>query len=150
MLRFFVHPEGSFFGPDGMPCAVLRRPEALDCRVRVPPETWSGLTRNPPCLGSEPQTSCIREPILSQPRHRPEEQSPNLSTQGVSECVCKDIADVCFNVEINIHNSFASSLLVDFNVETQIRTMFAFPLRELAKTLRLLVFNRLCYFDIVV
>ena len=25
----------------------------------IPPETWSCLTRNPPSLGFEPQTSCI-------------------------------------------------------------------------------------------
>ena len=42
-----------------MHCVVLWRPEALDCRVLIPPETWSGLTRNPPSLGFEPQTSCI-------------------------------------------------------------------------------------------
>ena len=28
----------SLFGPDGMPCVVLWRPEALDCRVLIPPE----------------------------------------------------------------------------------------------------------------
>ena len=31
----------SLFGPDGMPCVVLWRPEALDCRAPIPPETWS-------------------------------------------------------------------------------------------------------------
>ena len=35
---------------DGMPCVVLWRPGVLDCRVPTPPETWSGLTRNPPSL----------------------------------------------------------------------------------------------------
>ena len=39
----------SHFGPDGMPCVVLWRPEALDCRVRIPPEAWSGPTHNPHC-----------------------------------------------------------------------------------------------------
>ena len=36
----------------------------LDCRVLIPPETWNGLTRNPPSLGFETQTSCIWESIL--------------------------------------------------------------------------------------
>ena len=31
--------RGSLFCPDGMPYIVLWRPEALDCRVPVPPET---------------------------------------------------------------------------------------------------------------
>ena len=44
--------------PDGGPCVVLWRPDSLDCRVLIRPETWSGLTRNPPSLGFEPQTSC--------------------------------------------------------------------------------------------
>ena len=30
--------------------ALLWRPEALDCRVRVPPEACNGLTPNPPSL----------------------------------------------------------------------------------------------------
>ena len=47
------------FGPDGTPYVVLWRPEALDCRVDIPPETFSGLDRKPPSLGFEPQTSCI-------------------------------------------------------------------------------------------
>ena len=42
-----------------LPYVVLWRPEALDSRVLIPPEAWSGLTRNPPSLGFEPQTSCI-------------------------------------------------------------------------------------------
>ena len=36
--------EKSFVVPDGMPCVVLWRPEALDCRVLIPPETWDGHT----------------------------------------------------------------------------------------------------------
>ena len=32
------------------PCVVLWRPEALDCRVLIPPEAWSWLTRNPPSV----------------------------------------------------------------------------------------------------
>ena len=44
---------------DGMPRVVFWRPEALDCRVLIPPEAGNGLTRNPPSLGIEPQTSCI-------------------------------------------------------------------------------------------
>ena len=39
LLEVFVLGGGLgevFFGPDGMPCAVLRRPEALDCRVGNP------------------------------------------------------------------------------------------------------------------
>ena len=62
-LRFFL-TRRNLFGPDGMPCVVLWRPEALDCRVLIPPEALNGLTRNPPSLGYEPQTSCIRESIL--------------------------------------------------------------------------------------
>ena len=42
------------------PCVVLWRPEALDCRVLIPPEAWNGLTPNPPSLGFEPRTSRIR------------------------------------------------------------------------------------------
>ena len=38
---------------------VLWRPEALDCRVLIPPEAWNGLTPNTPRLGIEPRTSCI-------------------------------------------------------------------------------------------
>ena len=51
-------------GPDRMPCVVLWRPEALDCRVLVPPEAWNGLTPNLPSLGFEPRTSSIWEPTL--------------------------------------------------------------------------------------
>ena len=29
------------FGPDGMPCVVLWRAEALDCRVLIPSEAWN-------------------------------------------------------------------------------------------------------------
>jgi len=36
------------------PCVVLWRPEALDCRVLIPPEAWSWLSRNPPSVGLEP------------------------------------------------------------------------------------------------
>ena len=38
----------SFLGPDGMLCVVLWRPEALDCRVLITPETRNGFTQNPP------------------------------------------------------------------------------------------------------
>ena len=31
------------FDPDGAPCEVLWRPEALDCREQTPPETCHGL-----------------------------------------------------------------------------------------------------------
>lgn len=31
---------------DDMPCVVLWRPDAIDCRVLIPPETWNGFTRN--------------------------------------------------------------------------------------------------------
>ena len=31
----------SRFDPDGMSCVVLWRPEALDCRALIPPETWN-------------------------------------------------------------------------------------------------------------
>ena len=49
----------------GMPCAVLWRPGALDCRVLIPPEAWNGLTRTPPPhVGIESRTSCIWEPTL--------------------------------------------------------------------------------------
>ena len=41
------------------PCVVLWRPEALDCRVLIPPEAWNWLTRNPPSLGFKTETSCI-------------------------------------------------------------------------------------------
>ena len=39
----FVFMRRSHFGPDGMPCVVLWRPEALDCRMPTPPETWNGF-----------------------------------------------------------------------------------------------------------
>ena len=39
---------GVFFGPDGLPCVVLWRPQAQNCRVLIPPETWNRFTRNPP------------------------------------------------------------------------------------------------------
>ena len=55
----FCLTRRNIFGSDGMPCVVLWRPEALDCRVFIPPEAWNGLTRNPPSLGFEPQTFCI-------------------------------------------------------------------------------------------
>ena len=42
------YDDGFLFGLDGMPCVVLWKPEALDCRVPIPPETWHGFTRNPP------------------------------------------------------------------------------------------------------
>ena len=37
VFRLFVDSDESF-GPDGMPCVVLWRPQALDCRVLIPPE----------------------------------------------------------------------------------------------------------------
>ena len=49
----------NLFGPGGMPCVVLWRPEALDCRVLLPSETLTWLTRNPPSLRFKPRTSCI-------------------------------------------------------------------------------------------
>ena len=35
---------GGAFLVQSMPCVVLWRPEALDCRVLIPPETRNGLT----------------------------------------------------------------------------------------------------------
>ena len=55
---------GVLLGLDGRPCVVIWRPEALDCRVPIPPEAWHWLTRSPPGLGFEPQTYCIWEPTL--------------------------------------------------------------------------------------
>ena len=52
---FLGRTRRSLLGPDGMPC-VLWRPQALDCRVLIPPETCKGLTPIPPTLGFEPQT----------------------------------------------------------------------------------------------
>ena len=46
MLFFFDLEES--FDQDGMPRVVLWRPEALDCRAIIRPETWNGFTRNPP------------------------------------------------------------------------------------------------------
>ena len=58
--------EESFFGPDGISLrGVLWRPEALHCRVLIPPEAWNCLARDPLSLGGEPRSSCIREPTLS-------------------------------------------------------------------------------------
>ena len=34
---------GVLLGPDGMPCTVLWRPEALDCRVLIPSEAWNNI-----------------------------------------------------------------------------------------------------------
>ena len=50
----------SLFDSDGMPRVVLWRPEALDCRLLIPQEACNGPTPNPPSLGFEPETSCIR------------------------------------------------------------------------------------------
>ena len=55
---------GAFLVLTEFPCVVLWRPEALDCRVLIPPDLWSRLIRNPPSLGLEPRTSCIRGRIL--------------------------------------------------------------------------------------
>ena len=45
--RFFVcfclFDSDESFCPDSMPCVVLWKPEALDCRVLMPPQTWSNL-----------------------------------------------------------------------------------------------------------
>ena len=41
-----------------IPCVVLQMPEALDCRALIPLEAWNGLSRDPPSLGFERQTSC--------------------------------------------------------------------------------------------
>ena len=64
-MRCLFWARRSLLGPDGTPCVVLWRPEALDSSVLNPPEAWSGLTRNPPSLRFEPRTSCIRGPMLS-------------------------------------------------------------------------------------
>ena len=61
----FFDSEESFLVLTEFPCVVLWRPEALDCRVPIPPEAWSWLTRNPPSVGLEPRTSCIRDRILN-------------------------------------------------------------------------------------
>ena len=37
----FVLLGGVFLVRMELPCVVLWRPEALDCRVLIPPETWS-------------------------------------------------------------------------------------------------------------
>ena len=63
-VTYLFDSEEYFCGPDGMPCGVLWRLEALDCSVLIPPETWNGLTCNLPCVGFEPQTSSIWEPTL--------------------------------------------------------------------------------------
>ena len=51
IYAYHVLTRNNMFGPDGMPCVILWRLEALDCRVLVPPETWSEPTRNPPSVG---------------------------------------------------------------------------------------------------
>ena len=40
----------SYFVRMELPCVMLWRPEALDCRMLIPPEAWNGLTPNPPSL----------------------------------------------------------------------------------------------------
>ena len=60
----FIGLGGVFLVRMEFPCAVFWRPEALDGRVLIPPEAWSGLIPDPPCLGLEPQTFCISEPTL--------------------------------------------------------------------------------------
>ena len=47
-LVFRLTRTGFYCCPDGVPCAVLWRSEALDCRVLIPPEIWNGSTREPP------------------------------------------------------------------------------------------------------
>ena len=54
---------------DGAPCAVLRRPEALDCRVRIPPETCTAFTRDPPSRYRTPDLR-IWEPTPNQLSYR--------------------------------------------------------------------------------
>ena len=44
-FAFLILTQRSLFGPDGMPCVVLWRPEALDCRALIPPETCKPVTR---------------------------------------------------------------------------------------------------------
>jgi len=61
-----------------LPCMVLWGPEALHCRELIPPEAWNGLTPNPPSVGFEPRTSCIRADPL------PTELSVSLHTWAVS------------------------------------------------------------------
>ena len=51
--------DESFLVRMELPRAVLWRPEALDCRALIPPETRNGSARNPPSLGCEPRTSSI-------------------------------------------------------------------------------------------
>ena len=47
-LFFLGLTPSSLSGPDGRPFVVLWRPEGLDCRVPIRPETWNG---------TEPKTS---------------------------------------------------------------------------------------------
>ena len=71
----------SLSGLDGMSCVVLWMSETLDCRVRIPPEAWSGLTRNPPSLGFEPQTLSYYDISLSL------SLSPSLSRVYIYICI---------------------------------------------------------------
>ena len=59
ILILYLFTWRSLLSPDGMPCVVLWRPAARDGRVPITPETWNGLSRDPPSLGVEAQTSCI-------------------------------------------------------------------------------------------
>ena len=56
---FFFDSEELLLFRMELPCVVLWRREALDCRVLLPPEAWNLLTHNPPSLRFEAQTSCI-------------------------------------------------------------------------------------------
>ena len=70
-LLFFVLTRRRLFAvPMEFTCVMLWRPEALDCRVLIPPGAWNWLTRKLPSLGFEPQTSCICEPALNQLSYR--------------------------------------------------------------------------------
>ena len=70
VIWFVVWLGGVFLGLMELPCVMLWRPEARDCRVTIPPEAWNWLTRNPPSLGFEPRTSSIWEPTLNQLSYR--------------------------------------------------------------------------------
>jgi len=62
---FFVDSEESFWSGWNIPawCSRGRRPLIAGCLSLQ--RLWSWLTRNPPSLGLEPRTSCIRDPTLN-------------------------------------------------------------------------------------
>ena len=94
-----------------LPCAVLWRLEAPDCRALIPPEAWNWLTRNPPSLGFGPQTSCIWEPTLNQLSYRCNCRIPGLDTI-ITIITIITITTITTSITITIVTSIITIIIV--------------------------------------